>query len=639
MIKIKNWVYDLETLVNCFIGVFESYTTTDRKVFIIHPTKNNLPELINFLSSLRKSKSWLFGYNNIAFDSQIIEYIFQNRSRLLGLSGADVAKEIYEYSQKVIKDSNTGAFADYPEWKLSIPQLDIFKLNHWDNDAKRSSLKWIQYSMDWHNVEEMPYPHYKPVVGSDTLLSIIKYCINDVASTKAIFSLPDMREQIKLRATLSKEYGLKLHSASEPRISKEMFIHFLSKKLGRDRREIKDLRTKRDRVAIKDVILPYVKFKTPEFCNMLAWFKKLDLEIPEGKMEGPKHTMKYKGVPTDYGLGGLHGCTAPGIYESTDTHIIMSVDVASFYPNLAIRNRWSPAHIPNEEFCELYEWFYKARKKYDKKNPLNYLFKIILNSTYGLSKNKHSFLYDPELTFRITINGQLLLSMLYEEISLAIPDAQPIMQNTDGLEFIIPRDKIELFTDVCTEWEKMTQLTLETDTYKKMIIRDVNNYIAVYTDITKKPKCKGAFEWENLALHKNKSFLVVSKAIYHYFVHDLSPEEYLETNTNIFDYCGGIKIKGDWYFVQKHIKDGVYKEDVLQKLVRYYVSNTGVKLSKKHSDGREIQIESGLWVQRVFNKFADLPFEKYDINKKYYLEKINQEIHNIERSTAQLSLF
>jgi len=113
----------------------------------------------------------------------------------------------------------------------------------------------------------------------------------------------------------------------------------------------------------------------------------------------------------------------------------------------------------------------------------------------------------------------------------------------------------------------------------------------------------------------------------------------LETNTNIFDYCGGIKIKGDWHFVQKHIKDGVYKEDILQKLVRYYVANTGVKLSKKHSDGREIQIESGLWVQRVFNKFADLPFEKYDINKKYYLEQINQEIHNIERSTAQLSLF
>jgi len=642
MMKIKNWVYDLETLMNCFIGVFESYTTNDRYIFVIHSTRNDLSQLLNFLSHLKKNKCWLFGYNNLGFDSQIIEYILKNKSRLLASTADEVARDIYEYSQEVIKKSNTGDYADYPEWKLTIPQLDIFKLNHWDNDAKRSSLKWIQYSMDWYNVEEMPHPHYKPVSSSVDMVSIIKYCINDVASTKAIFTMPDMREQIKLRATLSKEYGLKLHSASEPRISKEMFIHFLSKKLGVDRKELKDLRTRRDRVSIKSLILPYVKFETPEFCNMLAWFKKLDVKILEGKMEGPKHSMKYKGVYTDYGLGGLHGCATPGIYESSDTHVIVTADVASFYPNLAIRNRWSPEHIPKEPFCDLYEWFYKARKKYDKKNPLNYLFKIILNSTYGLSKSIHSFLYDPELTFRITVNGQLLLSMLYEKISLAIPEGIAIMQNTDGLEFLIPRDKMEVFTDVCAEWEKMTQLTLEVDTYKRMIIRDVNNYIAVYSDITKKPKCKGAFEWENLALHKNKSFLVVSKAIYHYFVHGLSPEEYLETNKNIFDYCGGIKIRGEWFFVQKYFKNGIYKEDILQKLVRYYVSTNGVKLSKKHPDGREIQIESGLWVQKVFNKFVDLPFEKYEINKKYYLDKIHQEIENIEGSKAkkmQLNLF
>ena len=241
MIKIKNWVYDLETLVNCFIGVFESYTTTDKQIFVIHSTRNDFPHLINFLSSLRKNKCWLFGYNNLAFDSQILEYMFENRNRLLSLSADDLTKDIYNYSQKVIKNSNDGTFADYPEWKLSVPQVDIFKLNHWDNDAKRSSLKWIQYSMDWHNVEEMPHPHYKPVIGTSTLINIVKYCVNDVASTKAIFCLPDMKEQIKLRAALSKEYGLKLYSASEPRISKEMFIHFLSEKLGRDRKEIKAL--------------------------------------------------------------------------------------------------------------------------------------------------------------------------------------------------------------------------------------------------------------------------------------------------------------------------------------------------------------------------------------------------------------
>jgi hypothetical protein len=214
------------------------------------------------------------------------------------------------------------------------------------------------------------------------------------------------------------------------------------------------------------------------------------------------------------------------------------------------------------------------------------------------------------------------------------------MQNTDGLEFLIPRDKMHVFTEICSQWEKMTSLTLETDTYKKMIIRDVNNYIAVYDDASKKPKCKGVFEWEKLPLHKNKSFLVITKAIYEYFVHGITPEEYLATNDDIFDYCGGIKIKGDWHFVQKYIKDGKYTEDQLQKLVRYYISETGVKLSKRHSDGREIQIEAGSWIQKVFNKFVPVPFEEYGINTKYYLEKIYQEIHNIETvDTGQLTLF
>jgi DNA polymerase elongation subunit (family B) len=81
--------------------------------------------------------------------------------------------------------------------------------------------------------------------------------------------------------------------------------------------------------------------------------------------------------------------------------IIVSSDVTSFYPNLAIRNGWSPAHLPKKEFCTLYEWFFDERKKISKKDIRNYVYKIILNSTYGLSNDETCFLYDPEFTMRI----------------------------------------------------------------------------------------------------------------------------------------------------------------------------------------------------------------------------------------------
>ena len=55
-------------------------------------------------------------------------------------------------------------------------------MNHWDNRAKMSSLKWIQYSMDWKNVEEMPHPHNEPITDANQLNLVINYCLNALKS-------------------------------------------------------------------------------------------------------------------------------------------------------------------------------------------------------------------------------------------------------------------------------------------------------------------------------------------------------------------------------------------------------------------------------------------------------------------------
>jgi hypothetical protein len=353
---------------------------------------------------------------------------------------------------------------------------------------------------------------------------------------------------------------------------------------------------------------------------------------------GFKYHMTYKGVQTDFGLGGAHGCTKSGVYESSDSMIIMSSDVTSFYPNLAIRNKWSPAHLPKEIFCDKYEWFFEERKKLPKKDPKNYVYKIILNSTYGLSNDENSFLYDPEFTMRITINGQLTLMMLYEMLSEGIPGSIPLMQNTDGVEMIIPVEYKQRYLDICAEWEKITNLQLEHDQYTKMIIGDVNNYIAVNT--AGKSKCKGRFEYDNLALHKNKSHLIIPKALYAYFVDDILPEQFLQDNRNIFDYCAGVKIKGDWAFQQTCIINREITRQTLQKTLRYYISTKGCKIYKVHKhDKREIQLESGKWMQQLFNLYEEKPWADYNIDESYYLDKIYKEINNIIPKRNQLSLW
>ena len=629
-----HWVMDYETLSNCFIGVFEDVRSEDTEIFVIHESRNDLKEFLNFLDTNIVQDEWHVSFNGLGFDSQITEYILHNADQLQIMTATEVANFIYGKAQEVIRRQNEGEFLEFSPRDIQIRQVDVFKLNHWDNPAKRSSLKWIQFSMDWKNIIDMPI-HHSSEIKANQISSIITYCINDVKSTKAIMFLS--KGQIALRKTLTEEYNIDLFSASEPRISKELFLHFLSKHTGIKKYDLRQMRTHRPKIVVKDIILPYIEFKTATFQNLLKKFNEVDIYPGETK-GGFKYSIQYKGVKTDYGLGGIHGARSAKVYESDTDMVIMTSDVTSFYPNLAIRNKWAPAHLPQKEFCEQYEWFFDERKIIPKSDPRNYVYKIILNSTYGLSNDKNSFLYDPEFTMRITINGQLSLSMLYEMICEEIPGAIPLMQNTDGLETLIPREYVDKYMEICARWEKQTLLQLEHDTYSKIILGDVNNYIAVTED--GKSKCKGRFEYKDLALHKNKSFLIIPKALHAYFVDSIEPEDFLTQNENIFDYCGGVKIKGDWKFVEHSIVDAEYQKNNLQHTIRYFISKTGSKIIKTNLlDNREIQVESGKWLQTVFIDYTEKPFEEYNVNKMFYLEKIKKEIQNLEPNKGQLKLF
>lgn len=659
-----HYVMDYETLSNCFVAVFEDIKSAHTEVFVIHDLQNDLDDLIDFLERNISLDEWHVSFNGLGFDSQITEYIIRNADQLREMGGCEIAEWLYGKAQNIIQSQDEHRFLEFSPKDLQINQVDVFKLNHWDNPAKRSSLKWIQFTMDWKNIVDMPIHHSSSITSLDQINDIIRYCKNDVSSTKKIAHLS--KNQIALRKQLTDEYNINLFSASEPKISKELFLHFLSKKLHVKKYDLKGLRTRRESIVVNDIVLDYINFKTATFQKLLTRFKEVVI-IPTETKGGFKYSIQYKGVKTDFGLGGIHGARTGKVYESSEDMIIMSSDVTSFYPNLAIRNGWSPAHIPKEVFCEQYEWFFEERKKISKKDIRNYVYKIILNSTYGLSNDENCFLYDPEFTMRITINGQLSLAMLYEMLTEEIPGAIPLMQNTDGLETIIPKKYQDKYYEICKKWEEITNLQLEHEQYSKIIIGDVNNYIALLNEKEldtdtweelkqEKPyyvfverdgkyyyqasKCKGRFEFTELALHKNKSFGVIAIAIYNYFVKGIKPEDYMKTNKNIYDYCGGKKIKGDWKFIEEFVSEGNHVTKDLQNTIRYYIANKGSKIVKyNYLDKRQTQVEAGKWLQMLFIDYVSKPFEEYDINYDYYLNKVYKEIKNLDPDKNQLSLF
>ena len=207
----KHWVMDYETLYDCFTAVFENYKTSETKSFVVCSIQNDYVEFIKFLHQNINNKEWHISYNGLAFDAQVTHYILDNENNLSSYPGHEIANLIYKYAQKCIEKSNNKQFADYAPWKMKIGQIDVFKMHHWDNPAKRSSLKWIQYSMDWQNILDMPIHHETKITTQEQLDTILEYCVNDVKSTKEIYNRS--KSQIGLRKELTQTYGINLFSA------------------------------------------------------------------------------------------------------------------------------------------------------------------------------------------------------------------------------------------------------------------------------------------------------------------------------------------------------------------------------------------------------------------------------------------
>jgi hypothetical protein len=267
-------------------------------------------------------------------------------------------------------------------------------------------------------------------------------------------------------------------------------------------------------------------------------------------------------------------------------------------------------------------------------------FKEAANASFGNSNQINSWLYDPQYLIQTTINGQLMISMLVESLSI-LPESEILQTNTDGVTIKIKANDLDRYYEICKSWEETTKLKLEYAMMKSMFLWDVNNYIALYSDSTKPAKCKGRFQFNELELHKNKSNLVIPKAIFAFFNEGIAPEDYLKSNRNIYDYCSGVRTKSDWGFVETEVKNGILKERHLQKVIRYYISMSGSKILKVNkSDGRKINTQAGHWLQREFNTYEEKDWKEYTIDESFYLMNIHKEIKPlVVNKTKQLELF
>jgi hypothetical protein len=712
---LSHWIYDIETYPNCFTFSIQRSDGSMLKCFEVSSRKNEIGKVFKCLDYLNANSHWMVGFNNKGFDYPVLHKLIEIRDDL-PKTGRGLASKMYRFAMEQIASGKDGFAHTVPINEEYVRQIDLFKIHHFDNKAKATSLKMIEFNMRSASIEDLPFPVGIDLEESDMDV-LCKYNMHDVKMTRDFYlaSLP----AIVFRTQLSAKYGMDFTNHNDTKIGKDYFIMELEKnipgscyKYKNGKRQLNQ--TKRPVIKIKDCLFDYYNFKRPEFKAVLQWFseqrisetkgvfsdieehnlgdvakyaelvvkkarfkgKPSDLDLKKFKKDHPlgwveeeelkamewlfdehgehvtenvvddKGKVKVKkvrvqkksywgcwreaetlnvvvdGFRFDFGTGGIHGSLTSKVAKQTSKYFIIDADVSSMYPNIAISNDVYPEHLSGQ-FCVIYTDVYNQRKSHAKGTAENGMLKLALNGVYGDSNNKFSPFFDPQYTMKITINGQLSLCLLAEQL-LVIPGLKLIQVNTDGVTVACLHEQRSAYEEVCVKWQKQVKLDLEYAEYSKMFIRDVNNYIAVYTN--GKVKRKGAYQYEDLGWHQNQSALVIPKAAEAYMVHGTPLESFVMSHKDEFDFMLRTKVPRSSKLVLVKA-DGA--EIQQQNICRYYPStdpeNSGklVKLmpALETSDDPDDPADRRLSIDKEWNvKICnDMQNFSWDLDYDYYI--------------------
>lgn len=595
-------LYDVESYPNFFCCVMKNVGVPGFGVYEISARRNDAVALAACVRQLER----MVGFNNIGYDYHLIHALVHGVESGMynGMDGEAIAAELYQITCAIIHAD----FNDKPMiWERDriTPQLDLFLIHHFNNKARQTGLKALQFAMRSPSIEDLPIPP-GTWLTPEQMTTTTDYCVHDVGETERFYE--HTRPAIEFREELGPQYL----NASDASIGKMFF----RERLEAHTPDITKGRTYRDAIPLSSVILPYVQFRHEPFNRRLNEWKDSSVHASNLKagVDG-LGVIIHRGMSFHFGSGGLHASVKRKGYRSDAEHLLIDIDVTSYYPTLAIANNIYPAHL-GPMFCQIYAELFTERSKYAKGTASNGLYKLALNAVFGDSNNRHSKgFYDPAYTLAITINGQLLICVLAEAL-MDLPGVDLIQANTDGITIRAHRSQIEAVEAICRWWEAGTALKLERADYESMFIRDVNNYIAkpVGKSGTKR---KGAYEYK-LDWHKDFSGLVIPKAAEAAMVFDEDPTEFITDHLerDPWDFMLRAKVPRNCRLE--------YGTEQMQRISRYYISTSGAPLTKimpplsAGKDERRIAIQKNHPVQ-VVNRFDGRPPK--DIDLSWYIKE------------------
>lgn len=602
-------VYDIEIFPNCFSLTIKNTETKEFQFFELSNRKNNLVDLV----PLFLDKRYIFcGYNNIHYDNPIVNFIIEYKETLKKSTRLDIEYNLFQLSQTIIK----GDLEKWKRWKYAnnFETLDLLTMLF--SQKLRVGLKEMQVTMKYSNVQEYDGNFEAPIPEED-IPKMIQYNINDVNSTEEL--LYRCENDIKLRLNIEEEYGIKALNKDGVNLGMEILKTKYLEKTHKTWNDIKDLRSPCDKIALNEIILPFIKFDNPILKDLLNEMKQ---QVVSPDRKGYNKHFLMDNLEYSVGVGGIHSVNKPSIFIAKEDEIISDVDVASLYPSLIIEYGFYPPHL-GKEFLEVYKGIKDERieAKHNGNKLKNLTLKLSINGLSGNLQSEFSWCYSPKTVMRIRINGQLLLLMLAEKlISIG---CQIIQANTDGL-FVLRKKKDEQkFKAVCKWWENLTRLELEEDRFERFYQFAINDYLGViegYKD-SKNPKLlkkKGLFI-DSVTLGKGMQPMIIPKAINANLADNIPVEETIRNCKDINEFITYQKV--DKKFTVQ------YMNKFITHINRYYVSTNGGYLYKcEVEDGKIIKFTNMLTASGVTlcNDITAIKEFPRNINYKYYIKEANK---------------
>lgn len=553
----------------------------DWLVVVINPFEKTTTIIINDSNKLgrfyeeNKSKIWV-GYNSRNYDQYILKAI------LLGFD----PKKVNDW---IIVEKRKG-------WEYS-GLFNALQLYNYDCMPKGYGLKQLESFMG-DNIKEtsVPFDIERPLTPEE-IDETVKYCIHDVEETMKVFNANI--EDFRAHLSLLKTFDLPIHNISKTQAQLSALA------LGCVRKEWDDEWD----YSIIDTL------RIRKYENVVNWFK-----APENRNYSKRLTVNVCGVPHVFGWGGLHGAPAEPVHAKG---LILHVDVASFYPSIMIRYDMLSRNVQDKGvYRRIYDMRLALKNAGKKREQAPY--KIILNATYGICKDKYSAAYDPRQANNVCVNGQLLLLDLLEHLE-PVEGFRLIQSNTDGLIIQIPDTDVafEQVDDICYEWETRTGMGLSLDVIQEIYQKDVNNYL--WIDENGEIERKGAYVKPLNDL--DYDLAIVNRAIVDYMVKGVPVEETVNTCDCLRDFQKTVKVsskyKCGWYD-GKRLSDRTFR----------------VFASKNHADSFIGKVKEKNGVD-VVEKFANTPLycfiENGDItgtsvpdglDKGWYIELANKRLQD-----------